>query len=56
MNAIVKYLGVLLVFIGVIILGVYAANPSVSNTPLVSSLLLMIGGMIIYVVLNKIFD
>lgn len=56
MNAIIKYSGVLLVFIGVVILGVYSAHPTVSNTPLVSSLLLMIGGMIIYIVLNKLFD
>jgi len=56
MNELIKYFGVILVIIGAGVLGYYAANHITSNAPLVTSLLLMVGGMIVHIVLNRFMD
>lgn len=56
MNELIKYLGVILIIIGAGVLGYYAANHITSNTPLVTALILMIGGMVAHIVLNRVLD
>lgn len=56
MNQFLKYSGVLLILFGVIILGIYAYRSLVSNTLLIVSALLLIGGLAIHIILNKILD
>jgi len=56
MNEVLKNFGIILIIIGVIILGYYAANNITSNTPLVVSFILMTGGMVLHIILNRILD
>lgn len=56
MNDVIKNFGITLIIIGVIILGYYAANHITSNTPLVVSFILMVGGMVLHIILNRILD
>jgi hypothetical protein len=56
MNDLIKYTGVILILIGVGILGYYGINHLTSNTPLVSAMGLMIGGMVLHIILNRIYD
>lgn len=56
MNTFLKNFGILLIILGVVILGVYTINTPVSNLPLVFSGLLMIGGIAVHVVINRIMD
>jgi membrane protein YdbS with pleckstrin-like domain len=56
MNELIKYFGVILVIIGAGVLGYYAANHITSNSPLVAALLLMVGGMVVHIVLNRVLD
>ena len=56
MNELIKNLGVILVIIGAGVLGYYAAYHITSNTPLVTALLLMVGGMVVHIVLNRVLD
>ncbi|WP_157363793.1 hypothetical protein [Alkaliflexus imshenetskii] len=56
MNEFLKYAGVVLVLLGVVLLGVYAFQNMVSNTLLVVSALLLIGGVAMHVILNRIFE
>ncbi len=58
MNELIKYFGVILVIIGVGVLGYYASEGGMiaSNTLLVTALVLMIGGMVVHIILNRILD
>ncbi len=56
MNDFLKYAGVVLILLGVVLLGVYAFKNMISNTLLVVSALLLIGGVAIHVILNRIFE
>lgn len=54
MNAFLKYLGVLIVLLGVVCLLVYLAVPA--NALLVASLVLEVAGMVTYVLINRKID
>ena len=56
MNDILKNFGIILIIIGVGILGYYAANHITSNTPLITAFILMVGGMVLHIVLNRVLD
>jgi len=58
MNELIKYFGVILIIIAVGILGYYASEGGMirSNTLLVTSLVLMIGGLVLHIILNRILD
>lgn len=56
MNQFLKYLGVLLILVAVGILGVYVYKNVTSNTLLVVSALLLVGGLAVHVIINKIVD
>ncbi len=58
MNELIKYFGVILIIIAVGLLGYYASAGGLitSNTLLVTALILMIGGMVLHIVLNRILD
>ncbi len=56
MNQLLKYLGVFMILIAVVILGLYMYENAVSNTLLIVSGLLLIGGLAVYVILNKITE
>lgn len=45
-----------MILIGVVILAIYAFENSVNNTLLVISGLLLVGGLAIHIILNKIID
>nr|WP_319399635.1 hypothetical protein [uncultured Carboxylicivirga sp.] len=56
MNYILKNFGVLLIIIGVVVLAMYMLNPPVGNLLLVIAGLLMVGGIIVHIVLNRIVE
>ena len=56
MNIFLKNFGILLIILGVVILGVYTFNTPVSNVPLAFSGLLMVGGIAVHVIINRIMD
>ncbi|NPA35308.1 MAG: hypothetical protein GXO47_00505 [Chlorobi bacterium] len=55
MNEFIKYFGIVLILIGVGILGYYGTYHLTTNTPLVIAMLLLLGGLVTYIVLNRIF-
>lgn len=56
MKELLKYLGVFLVLIGVVILGVYAFQSMINNLLLVVAGLFLVGGLVLYIIFNRIFD
>ncbi|MCG8578335.1 MAG: hypothetical protein MI866_00360 [Bacteroidales bacterium] len=54
MNTFLKNFGIILILVGVVVLGLYSMNPSTSNTPLAIAALLMVGGIAVHVILNRI--
>jgi multisubunit Na+/H+ antiporter MnhG subunit len=56
MNTFLKNFGIILIIIGVIVLGLYSLNPPTSNTPLAMAALLMVGGIAVHVIFNRIID
>lgn len=56
MNEFIKYIGIVLVFIGVIILGVYAVQNMTSNTYLILAGSLVFGGLVVHVIVNRVID
>ena len=53
MNNLFKYLGVIILFVGVIILAIPALTGSMSNTLLLSGLGIIILGYLLHIVLGK---
>jgi len=56
MNQLLKYLGVFMILIAVVILSLYVYENAVSNTLLIVSGLFLIGGLAVYIILNKIME
>ncbi len=56
MNEFLKYSGIVLIILGVGVLGYYAANHITTNGPLVFSLVLLVGGMVTHIVVNRILS
>jgi hypothetical protein len=56
MNSFIKFLGVLLMLAGVVILGYFVANSSNNNTLLAVSGAFVFFGLIGYIVINKFVD
>ncbi len=56
MNKLLKYSGLLLIIIAVIILGVYSYANLVSNTLLAISILMLVGGLAVHIIMGKILD
>ncbi len=56
MNTFLKNFGIILILLGVVVLAFYMINTPSSNTPLVFSALLLIGGTAVHVILNRIID
>ncbi len=56
MKDLLKYLGVLLILIGVVILGIYAFQSMINNVLLVVAGLFLVGGVAAYIVFNRIYD
>ncbi len=56
MNELLKNLGIIFVIAGVAVIGIYALNTPVSNTTLIISGALAIGGVALHVILNRILD
>jgi drug/metabolite transporter (DMT)-like permease len=56
MKDLLKYLGVFLVLIGVVILGIYAFQSMINNLLLVVAGLFLVGGLVLYIIFNRIFD
>ncbi len=56
MKDLLKYLGVIFILIGVVILSIYAYQSMISNTRLVSAGLFLIGGLALHIGFNKIFN
>ncbi|WP_430812138.1 MULTISPECIES: hypothetical protein [unclassified Carboxylicivirga] len=56
MNTFLKNFGILLIIAGVVVLAVYAMNPIVSNTPLALAALLLIGGIAVHIILNRVLE
>lgn len=53
MKYFLKNLGVLMILAAVVILGIYAKNSYSDNIYLIVSMLLLIGGIFAYILLNK---
>ena len=53
MKYLLKNLGILFIIAAVVILGVYAVNSYTDNIYLIISLLLLIGGLFVYILFNK---
>jgi len=56
MNVLLKNFGIILIILGVIVLGFYSINTPTSNTPLAFAAILLIGGAILHVILNRIIE
>ncbi|URW79438.1 hypothetical protein [Xiashengella succiniciproducens] len=56
MKEFVKYLGVFVVLIGVVLLAVYTFQRQTENTLLLASIIAVISGVLAHIVLNKVID
>jgi len=56
MKDLLKYLGIFLVLIGVVILGIYTFQSMINNLLLVVAGLFLVGGVALYIIFNRIFD
>lgn len=56
MNQFLKYFGIILITLGVGVLGYYAMKTPVSNAPLIFSALLLICGVAVHIIINRIID
>jgi len=56
MKELLKYLGVLLILTGVVILSFYAFKGMINNLLLVVAGLLLVGGLLLYIIFNRIYD
>jgi hypothetical protein len=56
MKELLKYLGLFLILTGVVVLGIYAFASMVSNLLLIIAGLLLVGGVALYILFNRIFD
>ncbi|MCT4589877.1 MAG: hypothetical protein N4A71_18780 [Carboxylicivirga sp.] len=56
MNTFLKNFGIILIILGVVVLGIYSIDTPASNTPLIFAGLLLIGGTIVHVILNRIIE
>lgn len=56
MNEFLKYLGVLLILIGVGVLGWYSYQNPTENAMLIAATLLLVGGLALHIILNRILD
>ncbi len=56
MKDLLKYLGIFLVLLGVVILGIYAFQSMINNVLLVVAGLFLVGGVSLYIIFNRIFD
>lgn len=56
MKYLIRNLGVLMIIAAVVLLGLYAFNNMVQNTYLIISLALIISGVIIHIIVNKIVE
>ncbi|WP_158522749.1 hypothetical protein [Geofilum rhodophaeum] len=56
MNDFIKYLGVLLILIGVGVLGWYSIQNPTGNALLIAATLLLVGGLALHIILNRILD
>jgi len=56
MNVFLKNFGIILIILGVVVLGFYSLEPSTSNAPLIFAAGLMIGGIAVHVILNRIIE
>jgi len=56
MNEFLKYIGIVLIIFGAGVLGYYATNHITTNGPLVFSLVLLVGGMVTHIVVNRILS
>lgn len=54
MKQLLKYSGIFLIFLAVILLGIYVFTNPTGNALLVVSAVLLIGGLVGYIVINKI--
>lgn len=53
MKYLLKNLGILMIIAAVVILSIYALNDYIDNVYLIVSLLLILGGIISHIILNK---
>ncbi|WP_291861159.1 hypothetical protein [Marinilabilia sp.] len=53
MKYLLKNLGILMIIAAVVILSIYALNDYIDNAYLFVSLLLLVGGIIAHIILNK---
>jgi hypothetical protein len=53
MKYLLKNLGILMIIAAVVILSIYALNDYIDNAYLIVSLLLLVGGIIAHIALNK---
>ncbi|WP_439181500.1 hypothetical protein [Carboxylicivirga taeanensis] len=56
MNAFLKNFGIILILLGVAVLAFYMMNTPASNTPLVFAAVLLVGGLIVHIGMNRIID
>lgn len=56
MKELLKYLGVILILTGVVILSFYAFQGLNNNLYLVVAGLFLVGGLLLYILFNRIFD
>jgi len=56
MNTFLKNFGIILILVGVVVLGFYSMNTPTSNTPLALAALLLVGGIGVHIILNRIID
>ncbi len=55
MNQLMRYLGIIAVLVGVIILGLYYLGVMTGNGTLITAGIIMVLGLIGHIILNKIF-
>ncbi|MCQ2219302.1 MAG: hypothetical protein MJZ33_12625 [Paludibacteraceae bacterium] len=56
MNQIMRYVGIILVLLGVLVLALYYFNALSGNGALGTAAVLMVVGMLSHIILNKIFQ
>ncbi|NLX72636.1 MAG: hypothetical protein GXY94_04975 [Bacteroidales bacterium] len=56
MKNFLKYLGIVLIFVGVLLLAIYTFQSHTENTLLLSSMLLVIIGILVHIITNKYID
>jgi len=56
MNEFLKYAGIIFIILGAGVLGYYATNHITTNGPLIFALVLLVGGMVTHIVVNRILS